>query len=174
MSLTDEEVKEYKDRKDKTVSGIKNDGKFVACNACQWDKADNGAVCVQSLGHSMNAVRLPKGNTLSYSFDCDNEGEALLRVALIPTQPNDKGDLRFSVSIDGAEPQVFSLKEPFRSERWKLNVLRQQAVRELPVTLSKGHHTITIKALDNHIVLDQWMLDFDTSRKFYVFPVEMN
>lgn len=174
VALTDEEVKEYKDRNDISVTDILNDGKFVARNACQWDKADNGAVCVQSLGHSMNAVRLPKGNTLSYSFSCDNEGEALLSVALIPTQPNDKGDLRFSVSIDGGEPQVFSLKEPFRSERWKQNVLRQQAVRTLPVTLSKGKHTLTIKALDNHIVLDQWMIDFDTNRKSYVFPVEMN
>ena len=174
MALTDEELKTYKDRNDKNVTDIKNDGSYIASNASQWDKADDGAVCVQALGHSMNAVRLSKGKTLTYTFVSENEGEALLRIALVPTQPNDTGDLRFSVSIDSGEPQVFSLKEPFRSERWKLNVLRQQAVRELPVKMGKGKHTLTIKALDNHIVLDQWMIDFDTNRKFYVFPVEKN
>ena len=120
----------------------------------------------------MNAVRIPMGQSLTYTFDCENDVEAVMRLAFIPTQPNDKGDLRFSVSVDGAEPKVFSLKEPFRSERWKQNVLRQQAIRELPVSLSKGQHTLIIKALDNHIVLDQWMLDFDIKRQFYVFPIE--
>ena len=172
MMLTDEEVKKYNKLSDKDVDEIGDDGSFVARNACQWDNADKGAVCIQSLGHSMNAVRLPKGKTVTYSFDCKKEGEALLHLALIPTQPNDKGDLRFSVSIDGGAPKTFSLKEPFRSERWKLNVLRQQALRELPVNITKGKHTLTIKALDNHIVLDQWMIDFDTTRKFYVFPIK--
>lgn len=172
VALTDKEVNDYKDNPDRMVNDIEDDGSFIARNACQWSHADNGAECVQALGHSMKAVRLPKDKTLTYTFNSDNEGEALLRIALIPTQPNDKGDLRFSVSIDGEEPQVFSLKEPFRSERWKLNVLRQQAVRELPVKISKGKHKLTIKALDNHIVVDQWMVDFDTKRKFYVFPLK--
>ncbi|WP_253249740.1 glycosyl hydrolase 115 family protein [Prevotella sp. P2-180] len=172
MMLTDEEVHKYKNQPDNTVGEIANDGSYIARNACQWDKADEGAKCVEALGHSMNAVRLPKGRTVTYTFDCPREGEAILRMALIPTQPNDKGELRFSVRIDGGEPQMFSLKEPFRSERWKLNVLRQQALRELPVNIAKGNHTLTIEALDNHIVLDQWMLDFDKSRKFYVFPIK--
>ena len=172
MMLTDEEVHKYKNQLDNTVGEIANDGSYIARNACQWDKADEGAESVEALGHSMNAVRLPKGRTVTYTFDCPREGEAILRMALIPTQPNDKGELRFSVRIDGGEPQMFSLKEPFRSERWKLNVLRQQALRELPVNIAKGNHTLTIEALDNHIVLDQWMLDFDKSRKFYVFPIK--
>jgi hypothetical protein len=46
---------------------------------------------------------------------------------MIPTQPLDGGDLRYSVSIDGQEPVVYSLKEEYRSERWKTNVMRGQA-----------------------------------------------
>ena len=171
MKLTTAEVEQYKHRADADVSAIERDGSYVARNACQWDKADNGATCVQALGHSMNAVRLPKGQSLTYSFHCEREGDALLRLALIPTQPADTGDLRFSVSIDGGEPHVFSLKEPFRSERWKQNVLRQQAVRELHVAISKGYHTLIIKALDHHIILDQWMLDHIPTRRFYMFPI---
>ena len=78
-----------------------------------------------------------------------------IRISLIPTHPLDSGDLRFSVSIDGGEPVVYSLKEPFRSERWKDNVLRAQAIRDTKVHLQKGSHSITVHALDNHVVLDE-------------------
>ncbi|MGM9778777.1 MAG: hypothetical protein ACI3ZD_10660, partial [Prevotella sp.] len=90
-------------------------------------------------------------------------------IALIPTQPNDNGDIRFSMCIDGGEERVFSLKEPFRSERWKLNVLRGQAIREIELNgLARGRHTLRIKALDNHIIVDQWNVDFDKTRKRYL------
>ena len=81
----------------------------------------------------------------------------------------------FAVSIDGGEPQVCSIKEPFRSEQWKRNVLRSQAIKDIPVTLyKKGKHRLTITALDHHVVVDQWMLDFNKERQFYVFPIEPN
>jgi hypothetical protein len=74
---------------------------------------------------------------------------------MIPTQPVDNDDLRFSISVDNQSPVTYSLKEPFRSERWKLNVLSGQAVRELKTQLSKGQHILTIRALDSHIIIDQ-------------------
>lgn len=144
----------------------------VARNAADWLQASEGTQVIEMLGHSMRAVALPQGGNVTYAFSTDRDGDRVLRVALIPTQPNDKGDLSFSVSIDGGQPTVFSLKEPFRSERWKLNVLRGQAVRELPLKgLKAGRHTLTIHALDPHIVLDQWMVDNKANRRFYLFPV---
>ena len=89
---------------------------------------------------------------------------------MIPTQPNDNGDLRYTVQIDDAPPVAISLKEKFRSEFWKLSVLRGQALKQTPVKLSKGRHILKIKALDDHIICDQWMIDFKTDRKFYVIP----
>ena len=127
-------------------------------NACDYAEAAPGTKLIQMLGHSMNAVALPKDGTLNYSFTIDKDGDYQLELALIPTQPNDNGDLRFSASIDGGEPKVFSLKEPFRSEEWKQNVLRGQALRYLKAKLSQGRHTLTIKAIDHHIVVDQWYL----------------
>ena len=103
----------------------------------------------------MKAKALPKDGELTYRFEVDADGDYTIRTALIPTQPNDNGDLRFSISIEGKEPIVYSLKEPFRSERWKLNVLSGQAVRDTKVNLSRGSHTLTIRALDDHIVIDQ-------------------
>ena len=109
---------------------------------------------------------------MKYAISTSCDSSAVLRVALIPTQPNDDGDLWFSVCVDGAEPQVFSLKEPFRSNQWKQNVLRQQTVRtvQLP-NLKAGQHIIVIKAIDPHIILDQLMLDFNNQRDFYLFPL---
>ena len=171
--LTDKEVDQYVAKAPKGEAHPLNADGTIARNACDYQKATTGAQPVQMLGHSMNAVALPKDGELTYSFTTEKDGDAVLRVALIPTQPNDKGDIRFSVSVDGAAPQVFSLKEPFRSERWKLNVLRGQAVRELKLDgLKAGNHTFTVKALDNHIVVDQWMVDYKAGRKFYLFPVD--
>ena len=130
----------------------------ITRNACQWDKATDGAQPIEMLGYSMKAVKLPKGGSLSYQFNIKADGDYTLQTALIPTHAVDAGDIRYSVSIDGGEPTVYSLKEPFRSERWKLNVLRGQAQRELPVRLSQGKHTVTIQALDEHIVVDRWMV----------------
>lgn len=169
--LSEKEVSEWlaKDTQ-KSRHAINTEG-AMAFNACEYTTASKGVRIVRMLGHSMNAVALPNGGTLTYEFMTEREGKATLRTALIPTQPNDSGDLRYSVSIDGGEPKVYTLKEKFRSEGWKQNVLRGQAVRELPVELSRGRHTLTIRALDNHIVVDQWMLDYNPQRKHYLFPV---
>jgi len=147
---------------------------FVAHNACDCQhitpSLEGQASPIQMLGHSMNALSIPKGCEVTYEFETEKEGEATLYTAMIPTQPNDKGDLRYQVTLDDQAPVVISLKEKYRSEFWKLSVLRGQALKTTPVKLSKGQHTLKIKALDDHIIVDQWMLDFKTNRKFYMIP----
>ena len=148
----------------------------IALNAYRYTSATEGVQPIQMLGHSMNAVSIPKGAEVVYEFTIrdgmkvPDNGEAMLYTAMIPTQPNDKGDLRYSVQIDNEEPVIISLKEKYRSDFWKLSVLRGQALKQTPVTVSKGKHTLRIKALDDHIIADQWMLDFKPGRKFYVIP----
>ena len=161
----------------------KSDGTFVACNACDYTPSPTtqhpspstqhpAPTTIQLLGHSMNAVAIPKGCELTYEFETQKSGDATLYTAMIPTQPNDKGNLRYSVQIDDQKSVVISLKEPFRSEFWKKSVLRGQALKQTSVSLQKGQHTLRIKALDDHIIFDQWMLDFKANRKFYVIPVK--
>ena len=147
---------------------------FIAHNACDYLKLETSNLKpqpIQMLGHSMKAVALAKGNTLIYEFESPVEGDAVLRTAMIPTQPSDKGDLRYEVRIDDQTPVVISLKEPYRSEQWKKNVLRCQALKQTPIRLTKGLHKLYIKALADHIIVDQWMLDFNKERQFYVIPV---
>jgi len=172
VGLTDEEVRNYLPTSAVAKEHPIKAGKCIAMNACRYTHATKGAETIQALGHSMNAVSLPQGSSLTFEFDCPWEGEAVLSTAVIPTQPNDKGDIRFSVSIDGEKPQICSFREKGRTETWKQNVMRGQARKETKHTLKKGRHTLTITALDKHVVIDQWMLDFKKDRKFYLFPLE--
>lgn len=172
VGLTDEEVKNYLPTSAVAKEHPIKADKCIAMNACRYTHATKGAETIQALGHSMNAVSLPQGSSLTFEFDCPWEGEAVLSTAVIPTQPNDKGDIRFSVSIDGEKPQICSFREKGRTETWKQNVMRGQARKETKHTLNKGKHTLTITALDKHVVIDQWMLDFKKDRKFYLFPLE--
>ena len=135
-------------------------------------KGDLEGRLISMLGHSMKAVALSKGSTLSYNFTSEHEDSALLRVALIPTHPHDNGDLRFAISIDGNNEKVLSIKEPYHSEQWKKNVLRGQTVKNIGIKLTKGEHTLTIRAIDEGIILDQWMIDFKKNRKHYLFPID--
>ena len=107
-----------------------------------------------------------KGGLLTYRFFVEREGDYSLTTALIPTHAVDAGDIiRYSVTVDDAPVVTWSPKEPFRSEEWKRNVLRAQALRHQKVHLSAGSHQLTIQALDDHVVVDQWKLS--TSSQSY-------
>lgn len=142
----------------------------VSRGASDFDSKEGDAEVVAMLGHSMDAVALEKGASLRYDFEVLNAADGVVRVAAIPTHAIDGRDVRYSVSVDGGMPVVFNLKEPFRSEQWKQNVLRGQNVRTAPAKLSEGRHTLEIKAIDDNIVIDQWMWDPLPSRRFYLFP----
>ena len=145
-------------------------GDVVSRRASDFDWSEGTVIPVSMLGHSMNAVELKKGSSLRYDFNVGSDADGVVRVAVIPTHSVDGGDIRYSVSIDGGEAQVFNIREPFRSEQWKQNVLRGQNVRSIPASLKSGRHTLEIRALDDNIVVDQWMWDDKPSRRFYLFP----
>lgn len=171
-SLTDSEVKEWLGKSEKQPYPTLDTDGVIARNASSYDSHTGNVKTIDILGHSNRAVSLDKGSSVTYKFNVsDSDKFKTLTTALIPTQPNDNGDLRYSVSIDGGTPTIYSLKEPFRSERWKLNVLRGQALRtmELP-HLAPGEHTVTITAIDPHIVIDQWIIDHNLNRKYYIIP----
>ena len=172
VNLTEAEMPAYLDFARDWQAGplVRASRDWYAANACEYSSASTPVRPVQSLGHSGRAVPVPKGASLRYDFRTETSGEAVVRVAVIPTQANDRGDIRFSVSVDSGAPQECSIKEPYRSDRWKENVMRGQAVVTLPVRLGAGVHTLTLSALDDHILFDQWMVDFQPGRRFYLFP----
>ena len=165
---TDEEMKRY--AKEDTVHYAMDTDGAIALDACRYTNATAGVKTIQMLGHSMNAVSVPKGGSITFDVTLKDSVNGVLRTAVIPTQANDKGDIRYKVTIGGLS-ETYSLKEPFRSDRWKQNVLRGQSLRTLDVNLPAGNYTVVIEALDEHIIIDQLMLDPKKDRKFYVFPV---
>ena len=71
----------------------------------------------------------------------------------------DEKQLRFTLSVDKSAPQTVSYETKGRSEEWKENVLRNQAIRKVKLPVSKRKsHKLVIKALDEGVVLDQIML----------------
>lgn len=62
-----------------------------------------------------------------------------------------------------------------RNEEWKLNVMRNQAIKTTEHFIDKaGEQTITIYALDDGVVLDQMALDFTQKRQYYALPAKIN
>jgi hypothetical protein len=168
--LNEEEIQKY-GAPEKYQAKLKQ-GICIVRNACDYSAATTGVTPIEMLGHSMKAIALPKDGQMDFKFNIDKRGEAILRIATIPTNASNGGATRYAVSIDGENPQVISLNEPYRSDGWKQQVMRGQAVHSVRVYLDWGSHTLSIKALDPNIIVDQWMIDYEADRKFYLFPIQ--
>ena len=123
-------------------------------NGAEYSAGD--AVSCEGLGYEEKAVMLEKNKELSFDFgECPGDSVEV-EIRLLPNHPIHGGQLRFSVSIDKKNAQTVSYDTQGRSEEWKENVLRNQAIRRvvLPVKKRKNHN-LTIKALDEGVVIDQ-------------------
>ena len=123
-------------------------------NGAEYSAGD--AVSCEGLGYEGKAVMLEKNKELSFDFgECPSDSVEV-EIRLLPNHPIHGGQLRFSVSIDKKNAQTVSYETQGRSEEWKENVLRNQAIRRvvLPVKKRKKHY-LTIKALDEGVVIDQ-------------------
>ena len=104
------------------------------------------------LGDSLT-FRLPAAASLPVSEDGREEG-LHLSVRLLPTHPVSGDHLSFSLSVDGDTPLVMHYETHDRSEEWKQNVLRNYALRTLPLPpLSSGTHTLTFRPLTEGVYL---------------------
>ena len=189
-TLSNADIQKYKeeafDREEDLKPLFSTTNDIIAKNAYDWtsvsnNSADNNAgqpsadgnnvELISLLGHSNKAVKLAKGTSLNYTFYSNMSGDARFTIAAIPDYLAANREMRVSVSIDGAEPVVCQLHEPNNSKQWKFDLWRGQSLKSFYTTLPKGNHTIVIKALDSGIILDQWALDFDVDREYYIIPV---
>lgn len=147
-------------------------GRYISWNAASFrGKAPHGVYTVEGLGYSREAVVLPVGATITYRVETPHIGNVSLWVSLLPTHAVNGGDLRYEVTVDNETPVVVSYKTRGRSEQWKINVLRNLSLNETVHHIAKpGKHTIRIKALDDGVVVDQLMLDFEPHIPFYRIP----
>ena len=145
-----------------------NDNNIVG-TAARYTSASKGTRSIDLLGRSLRAVELNRDDSVTYRFTSGTVG-GVLRLAFVPTHALDGGSLQCAVSIDSQAPRTVIVSPDARGDQWADGVLRGQALVTLPVALSAGSHTLTIKALSDHVIFDEWMIDRDTDRRFYVFP----
>ncbi|MCD8164712.1 MAG: glycosyl hydrolase 115 family protein [Bacteroides sp.] len=108
------------------------------------------------LGYERKAITLEPGSSVTYHFVVENPGDVEVEVSLIPVHPVDGNNLRYEISVDGSEPVTVDYRTEGRSEEWKMNVLRNQALRSHEYTLPKaGEHTLTLSTSDEGVIVDQ-------------------
>lgn len=133
------------------------DGKNIS-NGKNTLNARKGTSAI-GLGYESKATGIDKGDALMFSFDNWKTDSVEVDIRLLPNHPVGGDQLRFSISLDNAAPEVISYETKGRSEEWKENVLRNQAIRTVRLPISgKKSHRLVIKALDEGVILDQVML----------------
>jgi len=120
-------------------------------------KSQNGDIPVNTgLGYERKAIAISQNSSVSYPLKIKKSGEIKAIVALVPNHPVSGKTIRFAISIDGEQEQIFDIKTHGRSEEWKMNVLSNQAIRTATFNISKsGNKQLIIRAIDEGIVLDQ-------------------
>ena len=116
-------------------------------------------VACEGLGYEGKAVHVKKGTELSFDFNLSGQDSVEVEVRLLPNHPVEGNRLRFLLSLDGTDSAPVGYETLGRSEEWKENVLRNQAVRCVVLPLGgKRKHRLAVRALDEGVVLDQVML----------------
>ncbi|WP_370794186.1 glycosyl hydrolase 115 family protein [Bacteroides stercorirosoris] len=123
----------------------------------------NGTECVRGdyqlckgIGYEGKAIAITKEKSITFEFPGCPSDSIEVEICLLPSHPVEGTQLRFTVTLDGKETSPVHYETQGRSEEWKENVLRNQAVRRviLPVRKKKTNRLV-IKALDEGVVLDQ-------------------
>ncbi len=129
---------------------------------CKWNAMEctyGKPVPYEGLGYERKAAGIRKGSSLTFAFDDYGKDSVEVEIRLLPSHPLDEKQLRFAISVDEAVPQTVSYETKGRSEEWKENVLRNQAIRKVTLPINKqASPKLVITAVDEGGVLDQVIL----------------
>jgi hypothetical protein len=116
---------------------------------------------------------------LEYDFYLFRPGDVTIHYNLIPTQPIVYGQgLRYAVSVDGAPPQLVTIKagtgaEVAVSSVWSHNVLDNTTSTTTQHTIAQaGAHTLKIYMIDPGVLLEKIVIDNGGLRPSYLGPPE--
>ena len=141
--------------KEATQPMVKDPGYLAKWNAT--DATVGKPIAWYGLGYEGKAAGIVRNQEIGFGFEGKKvKGDSVtIEVRWVPTHPVDN-KLRFALSLDGGNPVVKEYQTKGRSEQWKVNTLQCQArVRiQLPIAKLKKH-LLSIKALDDGMVLDQ-------------------
>jgi hypothetical protein len=110
----------------------------------------------EGLGYEGKAVALPQHSRLAFDFDSWETDSIEIEIRLLPNHPVNGKQLGFHISLDDAPAQTIYYETQGRSDEWKENVLRNQAIRRIILPAApKRPHRLTVTAQDEGVVLDQ-------------------
>ena len=139
-----------------TTTPLKEDRPYLF----KWnalEATDGQPMVCEGLGYEGMAAGIGKDQCLTFRFDTCAADSIEIELRLLPNHPVNNKDLRICVSMDEQVSDTLSYRTKGRSEEWKLNVLYNQAVRRAVFAIEAGKptHLITVKALEEGVVLDQ-------------------
>ncbi|TJZ61054.1 hypothetical protein FAZ15_07530 [Sphingobacterium olei] len=111
---------------------------------------------IDGLGYTGKMLAIPKGEKITFGFSALQKDSVQVEIRLLPNHAVDGKELRFGIAIDDQPMQEVSYKTEGRSEEWKLNVLRNQAIRVVTLPANDiSKHELVVTALDEGVVVDQ-------------------
>lgn len=114
------------------------------------------AEIIPGLGYEGKAVEIKKGQKLYFDLEPMHGDSVLVEVRLLPTHPVAHGKLRFGIAQNDGRYQRVDYQTKGRSEEWKVNKLRNQAIRRVSFPLKADTPSrIRLTAIDEGVVLDQ-------------------
>jgi hypothetical protein len=172
--------------------GFVEDNGYVVIPASKFNRKDSTNTgqhwaIIDDLGYTgkslmaspLEGVRIPDLNNPStllkdnayveYDFYTITESAPELSVYTLPTHPlNNNYRMRYALSVDEGPLQVIDFKTQGRSEEWKQNVLRNNAVKKIKTAeLKPGKHTLRIYMVDPGVILDRVLIDLGGLKKGY-------
>ncbi len=130
----------------------------------------SGAQLLRGMGYDDQVIRLGE---VSYQFPAVSADSVDVFFYTVPFWPLYKGlSNRVSVSVDGAEPQVFENLFQEYDRTWKDQVMRNGAPCRLrfPVNRKSRRHTVTFHALDEGQMLQRVIIDWGGLQSSYLGP----
>lgn len=125
-------------------------------NGSEYQKFQGDEPIVHGLGYERKAISLMPDSEVSYEFESSTAAPISVEISLAPNHPVEGKTIRYAIAIDDEPVQIVDYHTEGRSEEWKINNLRNQAIRTTEHVLRKsGKHTLSIKALDEGVVVDQ-------------------
>ncbi|WP_257670584.1 glycosyl hydrolase 115 family protein [Parapedobacter tibetensis] len=111
---------------------------------------------IEGLGYEGKALALQKGSSITFDLPHLPGDSVFVEVRLLPNHPVEGEQLRFGIALNDTPMKEIDYRTLGRSEEWKENVLRNQAIRKVAFPVAhQSNHRLTLKALDAGVVIDQ-------------------
>ncbi len=123
-------------------------------NGTDYSDTSTPQYSTQFLGYEGKALAIQKGSSVSFDLNKLSTDSICVEIHLLPNHPINNDKLSFEVSFEN-NTETIEYQTYGRTEEWKQNVLRNQAIRTVIFPVKNKKQTLSIKAIDEGVVLDQ-------------------